>query len=96
MCRRGSTEAGAGVGKRTATRSIASASIRVFPVEISVSVSTVGITVRERNFQSSSILFDLFGSVIRIQSEFSRSFEWTPQALRMKRVQSRVASGWMC
>ena len=67
MCRGESTEVDAGVGKRTATRSIASATIRVFRVEISVSVLIVGIVVRERNFQSSSILFKLFGLVILIQ-----------------------------
>ena len=50
MCRGGSTEADAGGGKRTVTRSTASATIREFLVEISVSVWIVEITVRERNF----------------------------------------------
>jgi hypothetical protein len=50
MCRGGSTEADAGAGKRTVTRSTASATIREFLVEISVSVWIVEITVRERNF----------------------------------------------
>ena len=64
MCRGGSTEADAGAGKRIVTRSTASATIREFLVEISVSVWIVEITVRERNFYSSSILFNLFGLVI--------------------------------
>ena len=96
MCREGLTEVGAGVGKRTATRSIASATIRVFPVGISVSVLIVGITDRERNFQSSPILFDLFDLVILIESAFSRSFEWTPPIMHIQTIQLRVASGWMC